>query len=77
MKGRPWAETAFSISCPKCEYKDPNKSEAVRDKIRKSHILEAMLNMEEAVEGLDRAEELAELDKIRKKKYEELKESSS
>ncbi|MEF8836159.1 MAG: ribbon-helix-helix domain-containing protein [Candidatus Thermoplasmatota archaeon] len=53
------------------EGKYPNKSEAIRDKVRKSYILEAIIYMKEATEGLDEEEELEKLEKTREKKYEE------
>jgi len=56
--------------------KYPNKSEAIRDKVRKSYILEAIVHMREATEGLDEEDELRKLDKIRDKKYEKHKKSS-
>ncbi len=59
------------------EGKYPNKSEAIRDKVRKSYILESIVHMREATEGLDKEEELERLEKIREKTYEEYKESSS
>ncbi|MFW6064087.1 MAG: ribbon-helix-helix domain-containing protein [Candidatus Natronoplasma sp.] len=52
------------------EGKYPNKSEAIRDKVRKSYILEAIVHMREATEGLDEEEELKKLEKTREKKYE-------
>ncbi|MFW5946818.1 MAG: ribbon-helix-helix domain-containing protein [Candidatus Natronoplasma sp.] len=51
------------------EGKYPNKSEAIRDKVRKSYILEAIVHMREATEGLDEEEELKKLEKTREKKY--------
>jgi len=45
------------------EGKYPNKSEAIRDKVRKSYILEAIVQMREATEGLDEEEELKKLEK--------------
>lgn len=59
------------------EGKYPNKSEAIRDKVRKSYILEAIVYMREATENLDEEEELEKLEKIRDRKYEEYKKSSS
>jgi len=56
--------------------KYPNKSEAIRDKVRKSYILEAIVHMREATEGLDEEDELRKLDKIRDRKYEKHKKSS-
>ncbi len=52
------------------EGKYPNKSEAIRDKVRKSYILESIVQMREAIEDLEE-EELERLEKIREKKYEE------
>ncbi|MFP4052141.1 MAG: ribbon-helix-helix domain-containing protein [Thermoplasmata archaeon] len=49
------------------EGKYPNKSEAIRDKVRKSYILEAIVYMREATEGLDEEEELEKLEKTREK----------
>ena len=45
------------------EGKYPNKSEAIRDKVRKSYILESIVHMREATEGLDEEEELKKLEK--------------
>ncbi|MFW6142055.1 MAG: hypothetical protein ACOC53_05790 [Candidatus Saliniplasma sp.] len=56
------------------EVKYPNKSEAIRDKARKSYILEAIVHMREAAEDLD--EELKNLENTREKKYDEYKNSS-
>lgn len=50
------------------EGKYPNKSEAIRDKVRKSYILEAIVHMREATENLDEEEELEKLEKTREKK---------
>ncbi len=49
----------------------PNKSEAIRDKLRKSYILEAMVNMRNATEGLDREEMLKQLEETREEMYAE------
>ncbi len=59
------------------EGKYPNKSEAIRDKVRKSYILEAIVLMREVTEDLDQEEELERLEKVRDRKYEEYKKSSS
>jgi len=59
------------------EGKYPNKSEAIRDKVRKSYILESIVHMREATEGLDEEGELKKLEKTREKKYEKYKEDSS
>ena len=59
------------------EGKYPNKSEAIRDKVRKSYILEAIVHMREATEDLDEEDEVERLEKTRDRKYEEYKKSSS
>lgn len=59
------------------EGKYPNKSEAIRDKVRKSYILEAVVQMRRATEGIDREEALEKLEEHRTEKYEEFKESES
>lgn len=43
----------------------PSVSEAVRDKVRKSYLLEAIVHMREAAEGMDEADALAALDATR------------
>lgn len=55
----------------------PNKSEAIRDKIRKSYILEAILRMRDATEGMDREELIEGLDEVRREKYDEFTEQRS
>lgn len=59
------------------EGKYPNKSEAIRDKVRKSYLLEAMIQMREATEGMDREKALKELNANRAEKYEEFKEKEN
>lgn len=54
----------------------PNKSEAIRDKIRKSYLFQAILNMREATEDVDKKEALRELEKVREEKYEDFKDSN-
>lgn len=49
----------------------PNRSEAIRDKIRKSYLLEAIVHMREATEGMDREEALTELEATREAHYDE------
>lgn len=59
------------------EGKYPNKSEAIRDKVRKSYLLEAIIQMREATEGMDREKALKELNATRAEKYEEFKEKEN
>lgn len=59
------------------EGKYPSKSEAIRDKVRKSYLLEAIVHMRTATEDLDKEESLEKLEETRAKKYEKFKESSS
>lgn len=59
------------------EGKYPNKSEAIRDKVRRSYLLESIVHMKEATEGLDEEEALKKLDATRAEKYEKVKKSSS
>lgn len=56
--------------------KYPTMSEAIRDKVRKSYILEAIVHMREATEGMDVAEALADLEATREEQYAEFKEGS-
>lgn len=56
--------------------KYPNMSEAVRDKVRKSYLLEAIVHMREATEGVDVDEALADLDATREEHYAEFKQRS-
>lgn len=59
------------------EGKYPSKSEAIRDKVRKSYLLEAIIHMRTATEGLDEKESLKKLDATRAEQYERIKKSSS
>lgn len=49
--------------------KYPNRSEAIRDKVRKSFILDAINYMRKATEGLDKEEELERLEEIREEMH--------
>lgn len=55
----------------------PSLSEAIRDKVRKSYILEAVLEMREATEEIERENALKELEKTREEIYGKLKKSSN
>lgn len=59
------------------EGKYPNQSEAIRDKIRKSYLLEAVVNMRRATEGLDQDDLMEELEEVREAKYAEFSEGST
>lgn len=58
------------------EGKYPTMSEAIRDKVRKSFLLEAIVHMREATEGMDLDEALTDLEATREEQYAEFKESS-
>jgi len=58
------------------EGKYPSMSEAIRDKVRKSYLLEAIVHMREATEGVDLDEALAELEATREEHYADFKERS-
>lgn len=49
----------------------PNLSEAIRDKVRKSYQLQAMVHMREATEGMDHDEALSALEETRAQYYAE------
>jgi Arc/MetJ-type ribon-helix-helix transcriptional regulator len=51
--------------------KYPNRSEAIRDKVRKSYLLESIVQMREATEGMDREDALAALETTREAHFEE------
>ena len=51
--------------------KYPNRSEAIRDKVRKSCLLESIVQMREATEGMDREDALAALEMTREAHLEE------
>ena len=51
--------------------KYPNRSEAIRDKVRKSYLLEAIVQMREATEGMDRDDALAALEATREAHFDE------
>lgn len=51
--------------------KYPNRSEAIRDKVRKSYLLEAIVQMREATDEMNRNDALAELDATREAHYDE------
>lgn len=53
----------------------PNTSEAVRDKVRKSYLLEAMLHMRTATEDLDQEEALQQLEQTRRELHAETNDS--
>lgn len=56
--------------------KYPSLSEAIRDKVRKSYLLEAIVHMREATEGMDEDEALAALDATRATHHAEFDERS-
>lgn len=58
------------------EGKYPTMSEAIRDKVRKSFLLEAIVHMREATEEMDLDEALTDLEATREEQYAEFKESS-
>ncbi|KXB08310.1 hypothetical protein AKJ56_01565 [candidate division MSBL1 archaeon SCGC-AAA382N08] len=59
------------------EGKYPNKSEAIRDKVRKSYILEAIVQMRKATEDMNQDKALKKLNATRAEKYEEFKKEKS
>ena len=50
--------------------KYPNRSEAIRDKVRKSYFLEAIVEMREATDGTDRDAALERLEGTREAYFE-------
>jgi Arc/MetJ-type ribon-helix-helix transcriptional regulator len=56
--------------------KYPTRSEAIRDKVRKSYLLEAIVQMHEATAGMDQDDALAALDETREAHYDEFTSNS-
>lgn len=56
--------------------KYPTMSEAIRDKVRKSYLLEAIVHMREATEEMNQADALEALDATREQQYAEFTDNS-